>query len=351
MLDDQATEHIFQNSKLLTNHRKLDIPICFTGVNREDGGLRVTDCDDFGEWTQVPFHPQAAGNIISFSRSVDDGVIISSHHDMDEDAKVAVTPHATYRFLRNGGLYAMQVSSAEAFVETVSQNIRHFTQRQVDDAKKALDISRRLGYPDTNSLLRLFASGTNDSGVAPQDLRRAYQIFGPELAKIKGKTKASPQTAARVNLDLDISHVVDQFQTLSVDLFFVNKQVFFLSVSQPMDLAMVTCLGLSKGARSLDPVRNALKTHIAEYRSRDFVVEPEPRYNLRNRNRAPPSHLEDYILHTVNHISVKKAIQLYGSDAMASISSELQQMLDKNGGSVAIKMERFVDEILTDYTS
>ena len=73
-------------------------------------------------------------------------------------------------------------------VNTVDQNEELFTKREVGDARRARDLSRRMGYPSLQHLIKMVKRMEN-SPVTIHDVYRAAKIWGPEVAYIKGTTR------------------------------------------------------------------------------------------------------------------------------------------------------------------
>ncbi len=124
-LDTQASEHLFRNKDLLTNHRELKRPILFKGVEKYGKGLHVTMCGDFNEWESVPYHADSAANLLSVSKSKDKKVLEDLYHDLRNDTLVAKTKNDTYYFERMGGHYAFDTAAQQEemiAVQTVDEN-------------------------------------------------------------------------------------------------------------------------------------------------------------------------------------------------------------------------------------
>ena len=74
-------------------------------------------------------------------------------------------------------------------VNSVAHNKLKYTTREVKDADTARDLSSRLGYPSVTSLVQLINAGSIiNCPVTARDIARAYDIYGPELGILKGKS-------------------------------------------------------------------------------------------------------------------------------------------------------------------
>jgi len=93
---------------------------------------------------------------------------------------------------------------------------------------------------------------------------RAYKIYGPDPAAIKGKLKSRRAPAVSIE---HVPRPIASRLIMYVDIFFANKDLCFLSYTTPLGLLMVGHLGRSHGTAS---VRKVLDSQLREYRSRDF---------------------------------------------------------------------------------
>jgi hypothetical protein len=190
-MDTQASNHLFKNKDLLTNHRPLVRPIVFRGVEKKGKGLFVTMCGDFEEWKGVPYHNDSSANLLSLSKTKDSGILEEFYHDLWNDTLVVRTRKDTYFFYRMNDLYAFDTAEpndAMVAVQTVEDNEKLYTARELQRANQSIEFSRRLGFQDPAGIARLLEFGLSDAPVAAQDYRNALRIHGPELGRVKGKT-------------------------------------------------------------------------------------------------------------------------------------------------------------------
>jgi hypothetical protein len=94
-----------------------------------------------------------------------------------------------------------------------------FSKRNVLAAKQARELSKR--YPSQQDLETILRKGIiNDVPMSVHDARRAYQIFGPEVATIKGKPKLT--TPTKVTVEALPKHVFTEL-VMHMDVMFVDK--------------------------------------------------------------------------------------------------------------------------------
>lgn len=130
--------------------------------------------------------------------------------------------------------------NAVMMVNTVRGNIEGFTRSDVLAAERAYRAANRMGAPSDRSF-RAMVRNISNCPITSRDVSNAVQIFGPNLAGIRGKTvREKPQ---RVNTDrIEIPrdfHVLHCNVTLEADVFYVNEIPFLLSVSQKLKFLTV----------------------------------------------------------------------------------------------------------------
>jgi hypothetical protein len=81
-------------------------------------------------------------------------------------------------------------------VTTLKENMKLFTKRQIDDAKRARKFYHIVGCPTIENLKHLLRQNlVKNCPITPADLDVAEKIYGPDIGKLKGKTtrKAPPR--------------------------------------------------------------------------------------------------------------------------------------------------------------
>ena len=82
---------------------------------------------------------------------------------------------------------------ALSFVQTVRGNMEGFTRREVKEAQKACEAQAMLGHPTDRDFLGMVCGGMiSNCLVTANNVKNAYQIFGPDLAGIRGRMVRSP---------------------------------------------------------------------------------------------------------------------------------------------------------------
>jgi len=131
------------------------------------------------------------------------------------------------------------------FVQTVQDNMKLFSKRQIAGAIKARELYEKLIYPSTADFRAIVAAGgVPGSDVTIDDVKAAEVIWGRSVIKLKGNTvrregKRKKQSITQVPSELIKIH---QDVELAIDCFFVNRHVFFTTFSTKVCFTTVTHL-------------------------------------------------------------------------------------------------------------
>ena len=87
--------------------------------------------------------------------------------------------------------------AALSFVQTVRGNMEGFTKREVKEARNAREAQAMLGHPTDRNFLGMVHGGIiSNCPVTANTVNNAHQIFGPDLAGIRGSTGRRPPESA-----------------------------------------------------------------------------------------------------------------------------------------------------------
>ena len=121
-------------------------------------------------------------------------------------------------------------------MNTVEDKELEFTTRQLDDARKAIFLYRRIGRPSVQNFYNLLENNLiRDCPVTSADAKRAEYIYGIDVAVLKGKTKRRRPAPAPTNDLVPVpDHVLKWHSkvTLCIDIFYVNHMPFFHTISR-----------------------------------------------------------------------------------------------------------------------
>ena len=95
------------------------------------------------------------------------------------------------------------------------------------------------GHPTNRNFLGMVRGGMiSNCPVTPTAVQNAHQIFGPDLAGIRGRTVRRPPDSVTTNY-VQIPRVIlrrHQLVMLAVDVMFVNGVPFLVSVARGLNL-------------------------------------------------------------------------------------------------------------------
>ena len=289
LLNNQASVSIFSNRDLLTNVKLSDNQIVLNGVQSNAKGVRIDQEGQFNEIRNVYYSENATANILSFAAMVDEGAQIRYNQ---KDSRFTLQPKRSpniYSFCRQsipgseGRFYACDVrsmvsnhatshpTSEHALVQTVSDNMKLFTKREIASASNARDMIARMGYPSVEEAISMLRDGSNFT-VTEHDFRVADTIWGKDIASIKGKTTKRKSQAPSLTMT---PSVVQQQQILSIDIMYVEQVALLVAISHPLDLTLGVILehaDTGKPSRCAESVKMCLDIILATQKSRNFIV-------------------------------------------------------------------------------
>ena len=121
------------------------------------------------------------------------------------------------------------------FINTVKENKAVFTKRQIESADKERELYASLVYPSNADYKWILKSNQiKYCPVSIEDAEVATKIWGPNIAALKGKTtRSTPKHVITdiVKIPMEIREL-HKFITISINIFFVNKIIFFITLSQ-----------------------------------------------------------------------------------------------------------------------
>ena len=87
----------------------------------------------------------------------------------------------------------VQPARKQVHLQTVEENMKFYTPREVERAKKARDLLAALGTPSVADMKAAVAmNAIADLPITTKDVDLAAKIFGPDLGTLKGKTTPAP---------------------------------------------------------------------------------------------------------------------------------------------------------------
>ena len=138
-----------------------------------------------------------------------------------------------------------------AFVETVSGNKDNYTKRQIKGAELARELYASLAYPSMRDFrIQVQLKQIADCPVTVDDIDVAQAIWGKSIAALKGKTvrkKPIPVVSSLIQVPREFLNLHKKV-FLTVDMYYVNEVVFFVSLSRKICFTASTHLQNRKHA-------------------------------------------------------------------------------------------------------
>ena len=146
-----------------------------------------------------------------------------------------------------------------------------YTKREIEGARKARNLLAKMGFPSVSQAIEIATRGVNFT-VTGTDFQIANDIWGPDIASLKGKTKKLSSKIADTHIS---KPTLQQEQILSVDVMYVEGVPSLIGLATPLDLTMaVSLLSLDSthGSRSTSIIRDGILGFISTLSSRNFVT-------------------------------------------------------------------------------
>ena len=201
-LDSCAGESIFKLKNLLRNFRQSDVPVIVRGVNSDSNPMIVTE-EGVTEFGTVYYSEYCVANVLGLGNAVDEFHIVRYLEKFDRFiAHVNKKgPIYTFHIDTNTNTYICDLDNdvtdsytvtgrhIVTLVSSVSDNMKKYSAREVKQAALARRYQINLGPCSSTDLIKLITQGKLDNNrIVAQDVIRAYYIWGPALANLKGKT-------------------------------------------------------------------------------------------------------------------------------------------------------------------
>jgi hypothetical protein len=240
LLDSQSTHSTFCTKKMLTNIRPASKEL---HMFSNGGDVVYKKQGDLKNYGTVWYNPCAIANIISMSEAEKKGHTIRYTKGcltLTNPLSGRVTPfHVTTE-----GLYAYKApDTGTSMTQTVSENAKFYTPRQIDRAKIARDLYGMIGRPSKNDFFGIVRNNMLlNSPVTEQDIMVAENIFGDDIGSIQGKTTRSRPDAVctdYVNVPEDLMRTNKKI-TISVDVMMVDTIMFLGTTSQKLNTTSST---------------------------------------------------------------------------------------------------------------
>ena len=270
LLDNQSTMSLFCNKRLVQNIHKSPEPLI---LKSNGGSMTVHEVASIGKKAEVWFSRNAITNILSVK-----DVMKSYRITYDSYDKAFIVwreewnlPNMIFR-MHSSGLHFFDPRREEfSFVVTVEDNMKPFSKRQIIAAEKARTLLAGMAFPSDHDYKWILRSNqVQECPVTPEDAMIADKIWGPDVPSLKGKTTRKTPPAVPSDI-VEIPVEIRQLHrnvTISIDIFFVNKIPFFLTLSRKICFTTVTHLSNRKTAT----IFAAFKSIFMYYLQKGFQI-------------------------------------------------------------------------------
>jgi len=223
-------------------------------------------------------------NILSFAEVADKFEISYDHQQRTFTVQV---PNGPMVFRRRNNLYVYfpdnqdcqsnpsscksEVEEQACFVETVQDNMRRFTKRQLLGAARARELYHSLGRPSLEDFKKVIkANMIHNNPVTLQDVQVAEEVYGRDVGALKGKsTRCHPMPI--VEDYVEIPKVLIQQNrkvALCMDVMKVNGLQFLTTVSKRLKYRTAQYLVTLKANTIIDQLRQVFLL----YNSGGFLI-------------------------------------------------------------------------------
>ena len=190
-LDNQSNEHIFRNKNLLSNMRSAK-EIQIRGANGE-----TISSNQIGKFLglEVYYCKNAIANVLSWSKLTNSMRLTWEETRNQFIARRESDDMQLIFHMTQEGLYVCNYNAIQPtmLLTTVSKNMQDYSKREVRDAIRARELSRKLGFTSDNDLIKLINNGSIiNCPVTAKDVIMANEIFMQVL-------RARPQDVFRIH--------------------------------------------------------------------------------------------------------------------------------------------------------
>ena len=274
LLDSCSSVDLVVNPDLLTNlHRPGN-----TILVRCNAGAVTLDTQGFlGSYPfPVWYHPTGVANIVSLN-NVSKHFRVRMDNDIGNYFELFRKDGTTIRFEPSGkGLYHHDFGDDEnmntfwTMISTVEEQASKYTRRALNNAAAARRFQNIVMRPGTKMLGDVGIPHLRNCPITKADLQAAEDIFGPNLGSLKGKTVRRPTDHVKSGIEPVPREILALYKhvEIGVDIMFVNKIPFLLTISRGLKFGTVDVLS----NRQVSTVANALKAVDRTYRRRGFRI-------------------------------------------------------------------------------
>jgi hypothetical protein len=272
LLDSQFTMDLFCNTALVSkiSRSRSNMRLKSNGVTMVV--TRKATMEGYNK--TVWFSTRTIKNIIALRNLID-----QYHVTYDSDDLMFVVhreseskPNMEFKMHKSGlHFYDPRKEHHMTFVNTVLENKTGFTKRQIKCAEIARNLYKTLSYPSMKDFKWVIRSNQiKYCPVTIQDIDVATKMWGKNITALKGKTtrsKTHPVARDYVKVPKELLKLHKEV-FLTTDIFFVNKNPFFLTLSRKKCFTAVNHLA----DRTVSQIFKDFKEMYQYYLQRGFHI-------------------------------------------------------------------------------
>jgi hypothetical protein len=273
LLDSQSTMDLFCSKVLVDKTFKSKN----TMKLKSNGGSMLVNqkATIFGYHKEVWFSTRAITNIIALSNLIQQYRVTYDSNDlMFVVHREPEKPNMDFRMHESGLHYydpRKEKNEEMIFVNTVAENMANFTKREIKEALVAKALYSTLDRPSMTDFKWIVRNHQiKDSPVTITHVDNAISIWGKSVSALQGKTtrkKSIPVTRDYIKIPRELMRL-HQEVFLTIDIFFVNKIPFLLSLSRKIHFTAVQHLA----NRTVPNIFKAFKEIYQYYLQRGFHI-------------------------------------------------------------------------------
>ena len=271
LLDSCSSVNLIANKKLLHGLYTVETPL---RIHCNAGTVSTNVKGYLGAYPEpVWFNPEGIANILSMNN-------VAKYFRIKMDTKtgdeIIVSSHKQSMRFRptNKGLYVTGLDpttdNAWTLITTVKDQMAQYTRRQRNGALAARRLQNIVMHPSSRALVDIVDKHLRGCDITRGDVLVADDIYGANLGSLKGKTVHRPNPHVVSGVDPVPSEVLERHQSLdlAIDIMFVNKIPFFITMTRGLRFGTVEALP----NRQIPTIVASLQTVIKMYRHRGFSI-------------------------------------------------------------------------------